>query len=175
MAAPLRAAVLTVSDSVAEGHRADESGPAVRKILEASGWQVSVAEVLPDDFPLLRERLLALVSGGQIDLILTTGGTGLGARDITPEATSAVMERSLPGVAESMRRVGAAKTPFAVLSRALAGVSRKTVIVNLPGSPKGARDSLNAILEVLPHAVKVIHGVESHSDTGEPTDTAETA
>ena len=172
MAAPLRAAVLTISDSVAEGRRTDESGPAVRKLLEDSGWQVSVAEVLPDDFPLLRERLLALASGAQIDLILTTGGTGLGARDITPEATSAVMERSLPGVAESMRRVGVTTTPNAVLSRALAGVSRKAVIINLPGSPKGARDSLNAVLEVLPHAVKVIHGVESHSDnsdTGETT------
>lgn len=167
MAAPLRAAVLTISDSVAAGQRTDESGPAVRALLEASGWEVSVAEVLPDDFPLLRERLTALVAGGQIDLILTTGGTGLGARDITPEATSAAMERSLPGLAEMMRSAGLSKTPYAALSRALAGVSRKTILVNLPGSPSGARDSLNAILEVLPHAVEVIHGEESHADSGE--------
>ena len=162
MAAPLRAAVLTISDSVAAGQREDESGPAVRALLEESGWTVPVAEVLSDDFPVIRDRLAALVAGGQVAAVFTAGGTGLGSRDRTPEATSSVMERSLPGLAEAMRRAGTAQTPYAVLSRSLAGVSGKTLLINLPGSPQGARESLQAILGVLPHAVEVLHGEEVH-------------
>ncbi len=111
-------------------------------------------------------RLSALVAGGQVDAVITVGGTGVGPRDRTPEATTAVMERSLPGLSELMRRAGADQTPFAVLSRAVAGVAGKTLLINLPGSPRGARDSLGAILEVLGHAVEVIHGDEAHKQGG---------
>lgn len=157
-----RAAIVTVSDSVAQGSRQDLSGPAVRRLLEAGGWEVKSAEVLPDDFNLLRERLGALTSDVDIDAVFTTGGTGVGPRDRTPEATTSVMERSLPGLAEMMRREGLKRTPLAALSRAVVGMRAKTLLVNLPGSPQGAEDSLRAILEVLPHAVAVLRGEEVH-------------
>ena len=162
MPAPCRAAVLTISDSVAEGTREDVSGPTVRKTLEGAGWQIASHEVLPDDFPLLRERLEALAGSSHLDAVFTTGGTGVGPRDRTPEATTSVMERSLPGLAEAMRLEGRKKTPLAVLSRAVVGVKGKVLLVNLPGSPEGARDSLLAILDVLPHAVEVLRGGEVH-------------
>ncbi|MFQ5776515.1 MAG: molybdenum cofactor biosynthesis protein B [Terriglobia bacterium] len=173
MPAPYRAAVVTVSDSVAQGSGEDLSGPAVREILEGAGWSVTSAEVLPDDFSLLRERLSALASDAGVDAVFTTGGTGLGPRDRTPEATTAVLERSLPGVAEVMRRVGLGRTPRAALSRAVAGVKGKSLLINLPGAPEGARDSLNAILEILPHAVDVIRGVMAHPTPAEEPVAAE--
>ena len=173
MPAPYRAAVVTVSDSVAQGAREDLSGPAVREILERAGWSITSAEVLPDDFSLLRERLSALASDAGVDAVFTTGGTGLGPRDRTPEATTAVLERSLPGVAEVMRREGLSRTPRAALSRAVAGVKGKALLLNLPGTPEGARDSLNAILEILPHAVDVIRGEAAHPAPAEEPVTAE--
>lgn len=162
MASGYRAAIVTVSDSVAQGVRQDLSGPAVARLLEAEGWTIRSTEVLPDDFSLLRERLAALASDVDVDTVFTTGGTGVGPRDRTPEATTSVMERSLPGLAELMRREGMRKTPLAVLSRAVVGVKGKTLMVNLPGAPEGAEDSLRAILPVLPHAVSVIRGEAVH-------------
>ena len=162
MAAPGRAAVVTVSDSVAAGEREDVSGARVRELLEDQGWLIASAEVIPDDFSLIRERLEALALNRDLDAVFTTGGTGLGARDRTPEATTSVMERSLPGLAEAMRLEGARKTPRAALSRAVAGVKGGTLLINLPGSPEGAEDSLRAIVGILPHAVEVLRGKESH-------------
>lgn len=163
MSALYRAAIVTVSDSVAEGAREDVSGPAVRRLLEQAGWVIKSAETLPDDFSLLRERLEALAADIEVDAVLTTGGTGVGPRDRTPEATTSVMERSLPGVAEIMRREGLKKTPLAALSRSVAGVKGKTLLVNLPGAPDGAEDSLRAIVEILPHAVDVVRGEVVHA------------
>ena len=162
MPAPYRAAIVTVSDSIAQGTRQDVSGPAVARLLEADSWTIGSSEVLPDDFTLIRERLEALARNGEIDAIFTTGGTGVGPRDRTPEATTAVMERSLPGLAELMRREGLKKTPRAALSRAVAGMKAKTVLINLPGSPEGAEDSLKAILPILSHAVDVVQGEVGH-------------
>lgn len=163
MSALYRAAILTVSDSVAEGAREDLSGPAVRRLLEQAGWVIKSTETVPDDFSLLRERLEALAADIEVDAVLTTGGTGVGPRDRTPEATTSVMERSLPGVAEVMRREGLKKTPLAALSRSVVGVRGKTLLVNLPGAPDGAEDSLRAILEILPHAVDVVRGEVVHA------------
>lgn len=168
MPAGYRAAIVTVSDSVAQGTRQDLSGPAVARVLEAEGWTVRSTEVLPDDFSLIRERLAALTSDIDVDAVFTTGGTGVGPRDRTPEATTSVMERSLPGLAELMRRDGMRKTPLAALSRAVVGMKGKTLLVNLPGAPEGAEDSLRAILPLLPHAVGVIRGEAVHGGAGEP-------
>jgi molybdenum cofactor synthesis domain-containing protein len=160
-----RAAVVTVSDSVAGGTREDVSGPTVVRILESTGWTIKSTEILPDDFSLLRERLGALAADVETDAVFTTGGTGIGSRDRTPEATTSVMERAVPGLADLMRREGLKKTPLAALSRAVAGVKGKALLVNLPGSPSGAEDSLRAILDVLPHAIDVIRGEETHGAT----------
>lgn len=162
MPTPYRAAIVTVSDSVAQGTRQDVSGPAVARLLEADGWTIDSSEVLPDDFTLIRERLEALAGNREIDAIFTTGGTGVGPRDRTPEATTSVMERSLPGLAELMRREGLKKTPRAALSRAVAGVKGKTILINLPGSPEGTEDSVKAILPILSHAVDVVRGEVGH-------------
>lgn len=159
---PYRAAIITVSDSVAQGTRQDLSGPAVRRLLEAADWTVKSSEAVPDDFSLIRERLGALAADIEVDVVFTTGGTGVGPRDRTPEATTSVMERSLPGLAELMRREGLKKTPLAALSRAVVGVKGKALLVNLPGQPQGVEDSLKAILDILPHAVDVVRGEAIH-------------
>ena len=162
MARSYRAAIVTVSDSVAGGTREDLSGPAVVRVLQDAGWTIKSTEVLPDDFSLLRERLAALAADVESDVVFTTGGTGISPRDRTPEATTSVMERSVPGLAETMRREGLKKTPLAALSRAVVGIKGKALLINLPGSPGGAEDSLRAILDLLPHAIDVIRGEESH-------------
>ncbi|MGH9787546.1 MAG: MogA/MoaB family molybdenum cofactor biosynthesis protein [Candidatus Acidiferrales bacterium] len=162
MARSYHAAVVTVSDSVAGGTREDLSGPAVVRVLQSAGWTIKSTEVLPDDFSLLRERLGALAVDVETDAVFTTGGTGISPRDRTPEATTSVMERSVPGLAELMRREGLKKTPLAALSRAVVGVKGKALLINLPGSPGGAEDSLRAILDLLPHAIDVIRGEETH-------------
>ena len=155
----MRVAVLTVSDSVAQGARVDASGPAVRKRCAELGWDVmAITEALPDDREALETFLREFADSGDVDLILTTGGTGIGPRDVTPEATTAVCERILPGFGEQMREAGRRLNPRASLSRATAGVRAKTLIVNLPGSPKGAVESLDAVAELLPHAVDVLRG-----------------
>ncbi|MGH9863230.1 MAG: MogA/MoaB family molybdenum cofactor biosynthesis protein [Candidatus Acidiferrales bacterium] len=173
MASAYRAALVTVSDSVAQGTRQDLSGAVVARLLEAAGWTVRSTEVLPDDFTLLRERLAALTSDVDVDAVFTTGGTGVGPRDRTPEATTAVMERSLPGLAELMRREGMKKTPLAALSRAVVGVKGKTVLVNLPGAPEGAEDSLRAVLPLLPHAVGLLRGEPVHPAAAAPAPLSE--
>ena len=158
----IQAAVLTVSDSVHAGTRVDRSGPAVRDRLEQLGWRVSVLEVVPDERNLISARLAALADAGQLAAIFTTGGTGVGPRDITPEATRAVIEREIPGLGELMRAQGLKHTPLAALSRAIAGTRGSVVMVNLPGSPKGAIESLDAIVDLVPHLLELLSGHTEH-------------
>lgn len=154
----MRVAVLTISDSVSRGEREDLSGAALVAFCRGMGWEVTSQLRLPDDPAGIREQLRELADSGRVELILTTGGTGVGPRDNTPEATEAIADRVVPGIAEEMRRKGLEKTPTAVLSRGVTATRGKTIIVNLPGSPKGAVESLEAVAHLLPHAVKVLHG-----------------
>jgi molybdopterin adenylyltransferase len=160
MSAPssLRVAVITISDSVASGQREDKSGPSVIARCRELGWEIKSSLVVADDPPSIREQLRELADSGRVDLILTTGGTGLSPRDSTPEATMAVADRLIPGFAEEMRRKGMEKSPRAILSRAVAAVRHRSLILNLPGSPKGAVESLDAIAHLLPHSISIIHG-----------------
>jgi molybdopterin adenylyltransferase len=153
----MKVGILTVSDKGARGERMDRSGPAVRELVEAAGGEVVRTDIVADDPDDIRAALIAWTAEG-LDLILTTGGTGFSPRDRTPEATRSVLEREAPGLAEAMRRAGAEKTPTAILSRAVAGIRGGTLIINLPGSEKGARESLAAVLPTLPHAVEVLKG-----------------
>jgi len=159
----INAAVLTISDSVSAGARGDRSGPAVRERLEQLGWRVSVVEVIPDETPEISARLATLADGGQVAAIFTTGGTGIAARDVTPEATRAVLHREIPGFGELMRARGRQTTPLAVLSRSLAGTRGRVLIVNLPGSPKAAVESLDAIVELVPHVLDLLQGQTEHA------------
>jgi molybdenum cofactor synthesis domain-containing protein len=159
------AAVLTISDSVHAGVRADLSGPAVRQRLEQLGWRVAVTEVLPDDAPLIGRRLASLADDNRVAAIFTTGGTGIALRDVTPEATRTVLHKEIPGLAELMRGKGARSTPLAALSRAVAGTRGAVLIVNLPGSPQGAVESLDAIVEVVPHVLDLLRGRTEHHGT----------
>lgn len=159
----IHAAVLTISDSVSAGARDDLSGPVVRGRLEELGWSVSTLEVVPDEADTIALRLAELADGGRISAIFTTGGTGIAARDVTPEATRRVIDREIPGVAERIRAVGSQVTPLAVLSRGVAGTRGRVLIVNLPGSPKGAIESLNAIVEIVPHILELLRGQTEHS------------
>jgi molybdenum cofactor synthesis domain-containing protein len=153
-----RAHVITVSDGVSAGTREDKSGQALRVILENAGFEVSGPEVVPDD----QERIGAAIAGADADFVVTTGGTGLGPRDVTPQATSGLIDYEVPGLGELMRRAGAASTPMASLSRGLAGVRGQTLILNVPGSAKGATESLEAVMPVLDHALQLLHGNTSH-------------
>jgi molybdopterin adenylyltransferase len=157
------AAVLTISDSVSAGTRTDRSGPAVRERLEQLGWSVAVMEVIPDVVSEIGERLSTLADGGQVSAIFTTGGTGVAPRDVTPEATRAILDREIPGFGELMRIKGREVTPLAALSRSLAGSRGKVLIVNLPGSPKGAIESLDAIVELVPHVLELLRGRTDHA------------
>jgi molybdopterin adenylyltransferase len=159
----INAAVLTISDSVSSGASADRSGPAVRDRLEQLGWRVSVMEVIPDEAPQITARLATLADGGQISAIFTTGGTGVAPRDVTPEATRAALEREIPGLPELMRLRGRDSTPLAALSRSVAGTRGRVLIVNLPGSPKGAVESLDAIVELAPHVLELLRGRTEHA------------
>ncbi len=154
----MRVAVLTISDSVARAEREDLSGPAVVAFCRGLGWEIISTLRASDDLAGIREQLRELADSGRLDLVLTTGGTGIGPRDNAPEATQAIADRIIPGIAEEMRRKGLEKTPTAVLSRAVAASRGKTLIVNLPGSPKGATQSIEAVAHLLPHAVHVLHG-----------------
>lgn len=154
----MRVAIVTVSDTVAAGTREDASGPAALAYCRGLGWEIITSLVFSDDPSQLREQLRKLADSGRVDLILTSGGTGLGPRDNTPESTVAIADTRIPGIAEEMRRIGSQSTPTALLSRAVAVIRNKTIILNLPGSPKGAVESLAAIAYLLPHAIHVIHG-----------------
>ena len=156
-----RAVIITVSDRGARGEREDGSGPEIARMLEAAGLEIIGRRIIPDEKEMIRQMLLEWCDGGDADLILTTGGTGVSPRDVTPDATREVIDREIPGMAEAMRRQSAAVTPHAMISRALAGIRGRTLIINLPGSPKGARENLSVLLPALPHAIEKIKGDES--------------
>jgi molybdopterin adenylyltransferase len=156
-------AVLTLSDKGSKGEREDASGPLIREMLKGIDAVVKYYDILPDEKELIKEKLIEY--GKLVDLILTTGGTGLSPRDVTPEATIEVIEKQIPGIAEAMRIEGLKKTRRAMLSRAVAGVRGKTLIINLPGSPKAVKENLEIILGVLPHAVEKIKGDTSECAT----------
>jgi molybdopterin adenylyltransferase len=156
----MKVGILTVSDKGARGGREDRSGPAVREMIEAAGGEVVRTRIVPDEPDDIRGALIEWSDAG-LDLVLTTGGTGFGPRDRTPEATRSVIERETPGLPEAMRRAGAEKTPTAILSRSVAGIRRATLIVNLPGSEKAVRESLAAILPALPHGIEILKGEAS--------------
>ena len=152
----IRFGILTLSDRSARGERADTSGASLARLIQAQGWALIKQAILPDDESAIRRKLIEWADGGQIDIILTTGGTGVAPRDVTPEATLDVIEREVPGLAEAMRAASLKITPHAMLSRIVTGIRRRTLIINLPGSPKGAVENLQAILPVLPHAVQLL-------------------
>ena len=158
----ITAAVITVSDSVLAGTRQDLSGPAVRERVESYGWTVSAVELVADESLQIAEAMRNLANSGEVSVVLTTGGTGVALRDVTPEATRSVIEREIPGLGELMRSEGRKFTSKAVLSRGLAGVRGRTLIVNLPGSPKGAVESLDAIAKLIPHVVDLLEGRTAH-------------
>lgn len=164
----IQAAVLTISDSVYSGQRADVSGPTVRQRLEQLGWSVCALEVLPDQQELIAQRLATLADSGQISAIFTTGGTGVARRDVTPEATRAIVEREIPGLSELMRAKGRESTPLAALSRGIAGTRGRVLVVNLPGSPRGAAESLDAIVDVVPHVLELLRGQTEHAAGSKP-------
>ncbi len=154
----MKVGILTVSDKGFKGEREDRSGPVIRRIMEAMGGEIHRTQTVPDEQTLIREVLIRW-SDEKLDLVLTTGGTGFSPRDWTPEATKAVLERETPGISEAMRRAGLDKTPKAMLSRAVAGIRKSTLIVNLPGSEKGVQESLEAIKDALPHGIEVLRGI----------------
>jgi molybdenum cofactor biosynthesis protein B len=153
--------VITVSDRVSAGTMGDGSGPALVAALKQAGFSVSGPEVVPDERERISEVIIAAASGG-IDVVITTGGTGLGPRDVTPQATAALIDFEVPGIGEEMRRAGATSTPLAALSRGMAGVRGRTLVINLPGSIKGATESLEAAMPLLAHAVQLLHGDTMH-------------
>ncbi len=158
----MRFGILTVSDKGSRGERVDTSGAAIRVMVDGIGGEIARAAVVPDERDQIAATLRAWCDSGDVDVVLTTGGTGLAARDVTPEATLDVAHRLAPGIAEAMRADGMRATPRAMLSRAVAAVRGSTLIVNLPGSEKGARESLGAVIDVLPHAVELLRGDTEH-------------
>jgi molybdopterin adenylyltransferase len=152
----IRFGILTLSDRSARGERADASGPALAGLVRAQNWSVIKQVLLPDDESAIRAELIAWADSGEVDVILTTGGTGFAPRDVTPEATRAVIQREAPGLTEAMRSASLAKTPHAMLSRAVAGIRGRTLIINLPGSPKGAVENLLVLVPVLEHAIQLL-------------------
>ena len=158
----MRVGILTISDRSARGERADDSGPAIREFATGPlAAQVADAAVIPDDLPAIRDTLAAWCDAGQMDIIFTTGGTGFAPRDVTPEATRAVIEREAPGLAEAMRAASLLVTPHAMLSRAVCGIRGRTLIINLPGSPKAVRENLATLAPALPHAVQILQAAPS--------------
>ena len=163
----ISAAVLTISDSVVAGTREDRSGEAVRERVERLGWTLASQDVGPDEADLISSKLRDFSDVDHIPVVLTTGGTGIALRDVTPEATREVIDREIPGLAEVMRSEGRKLTPFAALSRGVAGSRGSTLILNLPGSPKGAVESLDAVANLIPHIVDLLHGKTRHDTTPE--------
>jgi molybdopterin adenylyltransferase len=160
----ITAAIITISDSAVQGTREDRSGPKLRERVEALGWTVSAQELVPDEADQIAAVLRRIADQGQASVIFTTGGTGVALRDVTPEATRTVIDREIPGLAEFMRLEGLKSTPFSVLSRGLAGTRKQSLIVNLPGSPKGAVESFDAIAKLIPHIVDLLEGRTGHTD-----------
>ncbi|MBI5409292.1 MAG: MogA/MoaB family molybdenum cofactor biosynthesis protein [Nitrospirae bacterium] len=152
----IKVSILTLSDKGSKGEREDASGPAIEKMLKKIDAEVVSYDILPDEKALIKKKLISLCN--KADLILTTGGTGVSPRDVTPEATREIIKYEIPGLAEAMRLKGLKKTPFAMISRAVAGVRGKTLIVNLPGSPAAVKENLSVILSCLPHAIEKIKG-----------------
>jgi molybdopterin adenylyltransferase len=159
----IRVSVMTVSDSAMAGTRNDVSGPAVVDRLEELGYEVASISLMPDERPKIAAKLMALADSGTVSAIFTTGGTGITKRDVTPEATRDVIDREIPGIGEVMRGEGRRYVPTAVLSRGIAGNRGTVLIVNLPGSPKGAVESLNAIVNLVPHMVDLLRGKTEHT------------
>ncbi|MFC4075304.1 molybdopterin adenylyltransferase [Salinithrix halophila] len=151
-----RVGILTASDKGYRGEREDRSGREIATLVTRIGGERIVHEVIPDEWAVIRRTLIRMCDQEQVDLILTTGGTGFAPRDVTPEATRSVIEREVPGIPEAMRLASLEKTKFAVLSRSVAGIRGSTLIINLPGSPKAVRECLEAILDVLPHALEIL-------------------
>jgi len=160
--------ILTISDKGSRGEREDRSGPVIRGIMETIGADVAETAIVPDEREAIAGKLAAWADGGGMDVILTTGGTGLARRDVTPEATLSVIDRAVPGITEAMRAVSLAKTPMAVLSRAVAGLRGDCLIINLPGSPKAVTECLEAVLPAIPHAVEIIRGEVTEHTAGAP-------
>lgn len=154
----MKAAILTVSDRCAKGQQDDHSTPAAEDILSRNGFEVGARSLVPDEHDAIAGELVRLCDDGMCDVVFTTGGTGLGPRDVTPEATLSVCERLVPGLGELMRAESLKKTRRAVLSRGVAGLRGNTLIINLPGSPKAVRECMEILLDLLPHAVEMIHG-----------------
>ena len=152
------AAILTISDRGSRGERQDETGPEIQRIISSTGWRVAAKNTVPDEIEAIAERLIHYADVMQLDLVLTTGGTGLSPRDVTPEATRSIIQREIPGMSQAMVARGLNTTPHAMLSRAVCGTRGLTLIINLPGSPRGARENLKAILPALPHAVDKLQG-----------------
>ena len=157
----IKAVVITVSDRGSRGERVDGSGPEIARMLQTAGMEIVGRQIVPDEQADIRRLLIEWSDQRCVDLILTTGGTGVSPRDVTPDATREVIEREIPGMAEAMRRHSAAVTPHAMISRALAGIRGRTLIINLPGSPKGARENLGVVLPALTHAIEKIKGDET--------------
>jgi molybdenum cofactor synthesis domain-containing protein len=150
--------ILTISDKGSRGEREDKSGEAIREIISQCGARFADYAIVPDEKEVIESKLIEWADKGGMDMIITTGGTGLGPRDVTPEATLDVIDKTIPGFSEAMRAKSLSKTPYAMLSREVCGVRNKTLIINLPGSPKAVRECLPVILPALPHAVEVIKG-----------------
>ena len=161
----IRFGILTLSDRSSRGERADASGPALANQIQAEGWSVVRQEILPDDESAIRAILIDWTDSGEMDVILTTGGTGFSPRDVTPEATRAVIERHVPGLAEAMRSASLRITPHAMLSRIVTGIRKRTLIINLPGSPKGALENLKIVMPVLPHAIQLLRADPASEST----------
>jgi molybdenum cofactor synthesis domain-containing protein len=156
-----KAHVVTVSDGVFHGAREDKSGPALVALLRGGGFEVNGPVVVPDEIVQISEAIEIAIARGA-DLVVTTGGTGLGPRDVTPQATAPLLDYTVPGIGEEMRRAGAASTPTSLLSRSMAGVRGRTLIINVPGSVKGATESLEAVMATLDHALHLLHGDTAH-------------
>ncbi|MCX6035308.1 MAG: MogA/MoaB family molybdenum cofactor biosynthesis protein [Chloroflexi bacterium] len=152
----IRFGILTSSDRSSRGKRPDLSGPALAELVTAQGWRVAHTAIVPDELDAIRETLTTWADSGEVDIILTTGGTGFAPRDVIPEATSIVINRQVPGLAEAMRLESRKVTPHAILSRAVAGLRGKVLIINLPGSPKAAVENLKVVLPILAHAVELL-------------------
>ena len=159
------AGILTISDSGAIGERIDLSGEKISEMIKTAGFRERLKDIIPDEVRIISEKFIDWSEGGEVDIILTSGGTGLGPRDVTPEATKTVLEMEIPGIGEAMRMKTLDHTPFAILSRSTAGIRSGCLIINLPGSPRGVEECLDVIMESLPHALEMIRGWKTHKES----------